>query len=402
MFSVEILLPILVIAAFLVGFILWRSKKEERIARNAGLKLRSATMDDPLTVSASRVEPDLAAEEEKPAEALSQPEPSLPDPDQTRSPADEVPPPSEEPPIYDELEREEARRAEAAARSRTEAENLRDNRDRATPPVDPAVEWVLDIAPVDGMQFALGGVKSLKLELERLDLPLLVRVWAQSSKDSLYYEADELTCPARQVVATLLLANRTAKLDEVSASRFYQVLEQSAAQNSVVIRREFEPEQAVQRSVNLRNFIEFFDRRIEMLIAPREEGETLSADRVSKAALRTGFMYSNDRWELRLDPADRDPVIWLALVEEGESPAKVSLNYELPLANSVRGDLRKFLEVANQLAAELGAVWTDCSGRPIDAGAAMAIAEQVASQDKLMTESGVVPGSPRARLLFSR
>ena len=123
--------------------------------------------------------------------------------------------------------------------------------------MDPGIEWVLEISPKEGQQFVLGGVESLAREINRLGLPLLVRCWAQSVRDGLYYEADALTSPAKHVVASLVLANRTAKLDDIKASAFYQVLEQSAAQSEdVVVRRQLEPAQAVQRSEKLKQFVE--------------------------------------------------------------------------------------------------------------------------------------------------
>ena len=151
------------------------------------------------------------------------------------------------------------------------------------------IEWILDIAPREGMQFALGGVQSLKLEVDRLQLPLLVRIWAQSSRDGLYYDSGELTGPARHVVAAVVLANRAAQLDDVAASRFFQVLEQSAAQNEVALRREMEPEDAVKRSADLKRFIKYYDRAVEVRIVPRGEAEeNFSLEAVGAAASAAG------------------------------------------------------------------------------------------------------------------
>lgn len=397
--SLEILIPIIVIAVILVALIFWRSKREEKRARESGGKLRSVQTADALAGSEPRVEPDLIAQATERARKAADGELNSTikaDPTLGRLlDESEIPTPTEEPPIYAELEREEAEEAKKES-----AEQSADPRSRAVPPVDSAIEWILDIAPVDGMQFALGGVKSLKLELARLNLPLLVRVFAQSSKDGLYYEAEELHFPARHVVASMVLANRAAKLDEVGASRFYQVLEQSAAQNNVVIRRELEPGQAVLRSATLKNFINYFDRKIEVVIAPIDPEQPFDLEAVSKAARKAGFESSSGCWELRFDPAERDPVISLAFGPEGTNT--LVLTYDLPLGNLARGDLKRYFALANHLAAELKSRWSDCSKHPVDAGGAMLIAEQAEAHGKLMTENGVEPGSNRARLLFSR
>lgn len=402
--SLEILIPIIVIAVILVALIFWRSKREEKRARESGRKLRSVQTADALAGSEPRVEPDLIAQATERARKAADGELNSTikaDPTLGRLlDESEIPTPTEEPPIYAELEREEAEAARAEEAKKESAEQSADPRSRAVPPVDSAIEWILDIAPVDGMQFALGGVKSLKLELARLNLPLLVRVFAQSSKDGLYYEAEELHFPARHVVASMVLANRAAKLDEVGASRFYQVLEQSAAQNNVVIRRELEPGQAVLRSATLKNFINYFDRKVEVVIAPIDPERPFDLEAVSKAARKAGFESSSGCWELRFDPAERDPVISLAFGPEGTNT--LVLTYDLPLGNLARGDLKRYFALANHLAAELKSRWSDCSKHPVDAGGAMLIAEQAEAHGKLMTENGVEPGSYRARLLFSR
>lgn len=402
--SLEILIPIIVIAVILVALIFWRSKREEKRPRESGGKLRSVQTADALAGSEPRVEPDLIAQATERARKAADGELNSTikaDPTLGRLlDESEIPTPTEEPPIYAELEREEAEAARAEEAKKESAEQSADPRSRAVPPVDSAIEWILDIAPVDGMQFALGGVKSLKLELARLNLPLLVRVFAQSSKDGLYYEAEELHFPARHVVASMVLANRAAKLDEVGASRFYQVLEQSAAQNNVVIRRELEPGQAVLRSATLKNFINYFDRKVEVVIAPIDPEQPFDLEAVSKAARKAGFESSSGCWELRFDPAERDPVISLAFGPEGTNT--LVLTYDLPLGNLARGDLKRYFALANHLAAELKSRWSDCSKHPVDAGGAMLIAEQAEAHGKLMTENGVEPGSNRARLLFSR
>ncbi len=408
---VTILVPVAIIALVLIGFFVVRSRRQERRARDAGERLRKVPTEDALTKADARVEPGLIERSAATAAALardmeeSEPRAAA----SSNGSAEEDKPiehgrddlnPSETPPVYPELEREEAERAESRRAERAQKDQLRDEPDRAAPPVDPAVEWVLDIAPADGMAFALGGVKSLKFELSNLHLPLLVRVFAQSAKDGLYYEADEITYAARHVVATLVLANRAAKLDDVSASHFYQVLEQSAAQSNVVIHRALEPMQAVQRSEQLRQFIDYFDRRIEVLISPADPEAPFPLETVSRAALAAGFEEASGRWELRLDPEERDPALTLAFGAEGVHELVLAL--DLPLASIPRGDLKRFFSLANQIAAAVDGVWTDCSHRPVDAGGAMLIAENVAKHARLMAEHGVVPGSSRAHALFSR
>lgn len=397
MSTLDILIPIAIIAVILVGFIVWRSKRDEK--RSRGLK--DVHTDDPLMGhTPGRVEPDLVnagSHENAPAAKTTYEEENRPESEGDAF-AERIPAPSQEPPIYKVLERQEEdrlRREEEAAKLAAE-EVL----DRQRPPVNGAIEWVLDISPADGMQFALGGVKSLKLELKRLGLPLLVRVFAQSSKDGLYYEADEFISSARHVVASLLLANRAAQLDEVSASRFFQVLEQSAAQNNVVIHRTLEPRQAVERSAQLHHFIEYFDKKVEILISPRDAEQSFELETVRTAARKAGFTEGSGIWELRFDPMERDPVVTLAF--SGDGAHELRLELSLAIANLSRGDLKRFFALANQLAAAMKGNWTDCSHRPVEAGGAMIIAQRAEEHAALMNQSGLVPGSDAARLIFAR
>ena len=203
------------------------------------------------------------------------------------------------------------------------------------------IEWILDIAPREGMQFALGGVQSLKLEVDRLQLPLLVRIWAQSSRDGLYYDSGELTGPARHVVAAVVLANRAAQLDDVAASRFFQVLEQSAAQNEVALRREMEPKtpsSVLQTSSALSN----------TTIVPLRSALFRAAKPKKLLARRR----RRGRFSRRLCCGERPlgassrgrrhrPVMTLAF---GPNQTKsLTLALSLPLANLARGDLEALL-----------------------------------------------------------
>ena len=278
----EVLIPIFIIAAACGGYLFIRGKRDERRAREAGDKLRPIPINDPLTESRAMLREAAAAASAASAEATSgvkaPTEPVFNPASRREKTSDEEElfepgRPSDEPPIYHQLEaEEEAQRIAEEEAARAAAAEAEEDGERhpVAPPVDDMIEWVLSISPKDGMQFALGGVQSLKLEVDRLQLPLMVRIWAQSSRDGLYYDSSELTGPARHVIASVVLANRASRLDDVSASRFFQVLEQSAAQNEVALRRDMEPEDAVKRSLELKRFIQYYDRSVEIrIVAPQ-------------------------------------------------------------------------------------------------------------------------------------
>ena len=183
MFSLEIIIPIIVVAAVCAVYIILRGRRDERRAREAGEKLRPIPMDDPLVASGAAMRPAPDAPTPKPAASAAAPMEPVFNPDAAKPSEEselfEPQSPSDEPPIYRQLEaEEEAQRAadEAEAQAAAQAAEPEGGEHHpAEPPVDSMIEWILDIAPREGMQFALGGVQSLKLEVDRLQLPLLVR-----------------------------------------------------------------------------------------------------------------------------------------------------------------------------------------------------------------------------------
>ena len=124
--SLEILIPIIVIAVILVALIFWRSKREEKRARESGGKLRSVQTADALAGSEPRVEPDLIARATERARKAADGELNgtiKADPTLGRLlDESEIPIPTEEPPIYAELEREEAEEARAEEAKKESAE----------------------------------------------------------------------------------------------------------------------------------------------------------------------------------------------------------------------------------------------------------------------------------------
>ena len=57
MFSLEIIIPIIVVAAVCAVYIILRGRRDERRAREAGEKLRPIPMDDPLVAGGAAIRP---------------------------------------------------------------------------------------------------------------------------------------------------------------------------------------------------------------------------------------------------------------------------------------------------------------------------------------------------------
>lgn len=380
---------ILIVAALVViAFFFWRSMREERRMR-AGRKGRLQARESRPDVleddkSESRVEPQI--DDAKDAE---------PNASAAQTDADDLP--SEKPPVYEKLAEEQKARL-----AREASEGSKANRIAGVekPPVDHGIQWVLDVTPYEGKTFPLGAMDSLVTQIRQLELPLPVAIWAKSAEDGLYYPSECLPAEAVHLVATILIANRAAVLDEVSASSFLQVLEQTAAQNEVDVRTSCDMKKAIATAVQISRFIHYYDKVIEVAIvpAPRENGLTL--DEVTKVAEGAGFASASGRWELRVDESSKEPLMTLSLA--GADVSQLRLAFDVPLANIPRGDLKRFFLLANHIACHLGGVWVDGAGKRIEASGALILQDEIEHQDAQMTASGVRPGSDRARLLFSR
>ena len=155
MFSLEIIIPIIVVAAVCAVYIILRGRRDERRAREAGEKLRPIPMDDPLVAGGAAMRPAPDAPAPKPAASAAVPMEPVFNPDAAKPSEEselfEPQSPSDEPPIYRQLEaEEEAQRAadEAEAQAAAQAaEPESGERHPAEPPVDSMIEWILDIAP---------------------------------------------------------------------------------------------------------------------------------------------------------------------------------------------------------------------------------------------------------------
>lgn len=403
--SNQTILIFIAAAAVVLLALFWRSKRDERRVRAAQEKLQQ-NLDDPL-MRKTRHEPEMS----------SMPEDEDDDEEEMRRTLEEVMPtpkidgvkpavksfsqPSEEPPVYGELEAEEEKRNRVEEEEQTGDVPAPQPELQACPPVDAEVEWVLDITPGEGEQFALGGVKSLENELKRSHFAMPVRIWARGIKDGLYCEARQLASPASHVVASMVLANRAGELEEVRASEFFQVLEHAAAGVDATVRHTMDPRQAAEKAKVLRTFIDYYDHTIDIIITPADPSmPAFTLDAVTRAAEEAGFSSATGRWEYRVQPTDRDPVMTLAFGPEGSG--SLVLKLDLPLTVLSRGDLQRFLASANHIAITLRAQWAYAAAVPPGAAGAVQIERQAHEHADTMRTHGAEPGSARAKILFSR
>lgn len=386
----EIVLLVLVVLVVAVFFI-WRSRQHVRTVKKTGKIRGDYAVEDVLMKSGekeapAKTEPTLAPEpEDKPAAVAA---------------ADAAP--SDIPPVYDVIEEEEERKRAAEEAARANAEEV-DAAPAAVgsewPAVDTALEWVLDISAPEKTTFKMGGLDSLRRELRALNLKLPLFVWTRSAEDGLYYESDRLQKSADHIVVAVVLANRAAQLDELTASSVLQVLETVATQYDINVRLSQEIPEAVASAKTLRQFIRYYDNRLELEVVPLDPSVDFTLDAVAKLALASGFEQNRGGFEYRASAESLAPEITLSLTAAETRGLRLSL--DLPLVHEGRGDFSTFLRLANHFCGHLHAALSDCNGKPIGTAEAMYIEEAARERMRAMKKAGVVAGSERARLLFS-
>lgn len=386
----EIVLLVLVVLVVAVFFI-WRSRQHVRTAKKTGKIRGDYAVEDVLMKSGekeapAKTEPTLAPETEaKPASVAA---------------ADAAP--SDIPPVYDVIEEEEERKRAAEEAARANAEEV-DAVPAAVgsewPAVDTALEWVLDISAPEKTTFKMGGLDSLRRELRALNLKLPLFVWTRSAEDGLYYESDRLQKSADHIVVAVVLANRAAQLDELTASSVLQVLETVATQYDINVRLSQEIPEAVAAAKTLRQFIRYYDNRLELEVVPLDPSVDFTLDAVAKLAAASGFEQNRGGFEYRASAESLSPEITLSLTAAETRGLRLSL--DLPLVHEARGDFSTFLRLANHFCGHLHAALSDCNGKPIGTAEAMYIEEAARERMRAMKKAGVVAGSERARLLFS-
>lgn len=309
--------------------------------------------------------------------------------------------PQEEPPIYSELEKERNEAVEEAQREMNSTETI-GYAGVAEPVFDYGVQWVLDMSSIGTKGFNFGALDALYRDLTAISSNLPVEIWTRSKKDGLYYPFKYCPNESSRVVVGITMANRTATMNELTASQYLQVMEQMAAYNGTDVRPSMDMKTMLENASKVSKFVKYYDSMFEILIVSKTEAP-LSMELLERVAEDSGFVKNSEGrgcWEYRFDPAEKEPV--LVLANHGEPDGTVHFTFDIPNANLVRGDLKQFFQMANHLANHLNAAWVDCERRPIDAGGALILQDEVTAKLEKMAIAGVRGGSTRARLIFSR
>ena len=265
---------------------------------------------------------------------------------------------------------------------------------RRKPEVDPAVEAVINITPLDGsFDIRLLKQRIADIEAEPL-LKDLVRVQCFDKVSGLWYDGADRVTECTQIYLSMLLANRSRRVDQPTASKFMIHAEQFA----IELKGETETpdsNEMIQGAERIERIIQAFDKRLYVKLVAAKDIED---DELDVAAKACGFVKENDRYN-KYVPGISTPVFHILPPQTLGN--EIELSFEVPLMAPASDPLSQFFAIANDLCCRIDAVMTDASGNPIGSRAASRIESALKGMHNTMAEHGVPAGSRRACLIFS-
>ena len=255
---------------------------------------------------------------------------------------------------------------------------------------DPMLDCVLELRcahAVDGV-----AVIDATGPLLRLDCGLPVHVVAWDGR------AEQWVLPDRfgfygELLASIQLANRRAKLGDIEASQFIAAVQQVA----VAIDADFDPPEVPllrRRAAELEAKIAQFDVQIGLTLQPGDGA--FNPTLVNRSMLAIGLEPDGERRWLRRSEDGQDVVS--VRLTDGHL---VLLELDVPTAPPQAQPLQAMFSTASELAVLLNARVVDDHGRPIAPGSIEAIEPALGALYEKMRAADLEPGSARARRLFA-
>ncbi|UCG97296.1 MAG: hypothetical protein JSW31_17280 [Burkholderiales bacterium] len=255
---------------------------------------------------------------------------------------------------------------------------------------DPMLDCVLELRcahAVDGV-----AVIDATGPLLRLDCGLPVHVVAWDGR------AEQWVLPDRfgfygELLASIQLANRRAKLGDIEASQFIAAVQQVA----VAIDADFDPPEVPllrRRAAELEAKIAQFDVQIGLTLQPGDGA--FNPTLVNRSMLAIGLEPDGERRWLRRSEDGQD--VFSVRLTDGHL---VLLELDVPTAPPQAQPLQAMFSTASELAVLLNARVVDDHGRPIAPGSIEAIEPALGALYEKMRAADLEPGSARARRLFA-
>ena len=266
---------------------------------------------------------------------------------------------------------------------------------RQAPCVDSAIEAVVHFTAPRG-RFDKAKVLQIANFVEQANLGSGVTLdYYDADKKCWYFNADTVS-ECSQIYLSLLLANRSHRIDEMLSSRFIGASERIAIELDAEANQN-ESASMIVGAENIERIIKAFDTQLVVKIVAMHD---IHSDDLQKAATACGLTRIEDGCFAMKDATGLDPVIILSV--SANLSNELELKLDVPLAAPANSPLAAFFALANDLCCRIDGMLVDASGTPIGSPAAAYIDKQLKELQSQMTKHGVPAGSRRAKRIFSR
>ena len=255
--------------------------------------------------------------------------------------------------------------------------------------VTETVGWVQSNKPVDGKK-----MMEMVASLQKLNLPL--RIYVCRSDNKRWYQPSAVGRYS-ELAVVLLLANRQGCINEMDASRFASAVQQIG----IALEADSDTEashEIVKRAQKLYKDVMRLDVQLNFVMASKEP---LNPNDVAEAARLAGFTQLNPM-RYFLGTAKRIAEATIFLHQDDFDRRYLTIALDAPLASPDSNPLRTLFSVSNDLCARLNLQLQDSRDRPINTESAQSINHQLKKYYQEMIKANIEPGSPRARVLFTR
>ena len=240
------------------------------------------------------------------------------------------------------------------------------------------------------------GAKMMEMVATLQKLGLALRIYVRRVDNKRWYQPSAVG-RYNELAVVLLLANRQGCINEMDASRFVITVQQIG----IALEADSDTEathEIVKRAQKLYNDVLRLDVQLNFVMASKEP---LNPNDVAEAARLAGFTQLNPvRYFLGSVRDIASATIFLT--HDDFDRRYLTLALDAPLAQPDSNPLRTLFSVANDLCARLNLQLQDSRDRAINTESAQSINHQLKKYYGEMVKANIEPGSPRARVLFTR
>lgn len=255
--------------------------------------------------------------------------------------------------------------------------------------VTETVGMVQSVRPIEG-------AKMMEMVATLQKLGLALRIYVRRVDNKRWYQPSAVG-RYNELAVVLLLANRQGCINEMDASRFVITVQQIG----IALEADSDTEathEIVKRAQKLYNDVLRLDVQLNFVMASKEP---LNPNDVAEAARLAGFTQLNPvRYFLGSVRDIASATIFLTHDDFDRRYLTIAL--DAPLAQPDSNPLRTLFSVANDLCARLNLQLQDSRDRAINTESAQSINHQLKKYYGEMVKANIEPGSPRARVLFTR